>query len=235
MKTERGSWGSLRILTLGCTFALLFCLTNSTARAQLSEGAIQGVVKDSSGAAVPDSSITVTDIDTNEVRSTVTGNDGSFRIPALQPGHYTIRVEKNGFKTASETGLTLDVAQQLVVNLTLEVGATSQQVVVTGEAAIVNTTTAALGGLVNDQSIADLPLNGRNFIDLSLLQPGVARNTNQGTGGGQVGTWFSSNGAPTRSNWISMDGAPMINQLGGATGSEGVRRWAWMASRNIAS
>ena len=135
-----------------------------------------GVVKDSSGAAVPDSSITVTDIDTNEVRSTVTGNDGSFRIPALQPGHYTIRVEKNGFKTASETGLTLDVAQQLVVNLTLEVGATSsQQVVVTGEAAIVNTTTAALGGLVNDQSIADLPLNGRNFIDLSSCSSQVLR------------------------------------------------------------
>ena len=110
-------------------------------------------------------------------------------------GHYNIKVELTGFKTESQTGVTLDVAQEAVLNFTLEVGTTEQQVVVTGEAPQVDTTTSSLGHLVNDQQIADLPLNGRNFVDLTLLQTGVTQfaNNNFGTNG-LFGEFYSANG-----------------------------------------
>ena len=92
----------------------------------------------------------------------------------------------------------------------------------TGEAPLVNTTTSSLGGLVNDQQIADLPLNGRNYIDLTMVQPGVQENTHPvGGGAGASGTWYSSNGAPPRSNNFSIDGALMQNQYGAGPNSIG--------------
>ena len=91
---------------------------------------------------------------------------------------------------------------------------------VTGEAPLVNTTTSALGGLVDEQKMADLPLNGRNYMDLSLMQPGVSRNAAMGNSHGTVGVWYSSNGAPVRSNMVSLDGANMMTLLGGAATSE---------------
>src|SRR4029077_5494605 len=126
------------------------------------------------------------------------------------------------FKTSTQTGLNLDVAQELVINPTLDVGSAAQEVTVTGEAPLVNTTTSSLGGLVNDQQIADLPLNGRNFIDLTLLQAGVQENSHPvGGGAGASGTWYSSNGAPPRSNNFSIDGALMQNQYGAGPNSIG--------------
>jgi len=124
-------------------------------------------------------------------------------------------VEKDGFKTATQTALTLNVAGQLVVNPTMEVGSSAQEVTVTGEAPIVNTTTSSLGSLVDDRRVADLPLNGRNYIDLTLIQPGIQINTSpSGGGSGSSGTWFSSNGMPPRSNNFTIDGAQIGNQYG---------------------
>ena len=104
----------------------------------------------------------------------------------------------------------------------MEVGSATQEVTVTGEAPLVNTTESSLGGLVNDQQIADLPLNGRNYIDLTLLQAGVQENSHPAGGGaGASGTWYSSNGAPPRSNNFSLDGALMQNQYGAGPNSIG--------------
>ncbi len=181
-------------------------------------GVILGTVKDASGATVPAANITITNTDTTEARTVTTGEDGAFRAPGLPPGHYSVKVEKGGFKTVTETGLSLDVAGQLVVNPTLEVGSASQEVTVTGEAPVVNTTSSSLGGLVNDQQIAELPLNGRNYSDLTLLQPGVTQTTHSGLG--DAGIWYSSNGASPRSNNYMIDGALMVTQNG--TGPAGM-------------
>jgi hypothetical protein len=156
---------------------------------------------------VPGATLTATNTDTNFVRTVMTGDDGSYRLPELPVGHYEVRAEGNGFKTAARTGLTLEVTQQAVINFTLRVGATEQQVVVSGEAPIVNTQNSTLGGTVNEQSMAQLPLTGRNYIDLSLLQPGVNRDKNVQ----DQGTSFSVNGAPVRSNNFTIDGAVMQN------------------------
>jgi hypothetical protein len=97
----------------------------------------------------------------------------------------------------------------------MEVGSSSQEVTVTGEVPNVNTTTSALGSLVDELRVADLPLNGRNYIDLTLIQPGIQINTSpSGGGSGSSGTWFSSNGIPPRSNNFTIDGAEIGNQYG---------------------
>jgi hypothetical protein len=200
-------------------FAVLFVTTPMFAQ---QAGTILGVVKDTSGGTVPGAKITVTNTDTSEARTSTTGDDGAYRVPGLMPGHYTVRIEKDGFKTSNQTALNLDVAQELVVNPTMDVGSATQEVTVTGEAPLVNTTESSLGGLVNDQQIADLPLNGRNYIDLTLLQAGVQENPHPAGGGaGASGTWYSSNGATPRSNNFSIDGAIMQNQYGAGPNSIG--------------
>ncbi len=199
-------------------------------------GTILGVVKDTSGGSVPEAKVTVINTDTNDLRTINTGDDGAFNAPGLNPGHYLLKIEKSGFKTVTQTGLILDVAGQLVVNPMLEVGTASQEVTVTGEAPVVNTTTSQLGGLVNDQQMAELPLNGRNYTDLTLLQPGVAQTTHSGTG--DAGLWYSSNGMSPRSNMYTMDGALTVtanntgpaSQNGSVLGVDGIKEYKIVTS-----
>ncbi|HVB34974.1 MAG TPA: TonB-dependent receptor [Patescibacteria group bacterium] len=178
-----------------------------------------GTVLDPSNAAIPDATVTILNTQTGLTRTATTDAHGAYRFPAVPTGIYTLKIEKSGFRTLTLPDLTLTVAQNLVANGTLQVGSTTQQVVVTSAAAIVNTTTATLGGLVNDASIAQLPLNGRNYTTLALLQPGVAQQVTGG-GQGQLGVWYSSNGASIRSNYATLDGTPIMNQLGGSVSSE---------------
>src|SRR5438093_1747247 len=203
--------------------AATLLLVTVAAAAQQNTGTILGLVKDSSGAVVPGASITILNEETSLTRTVTTGENGAFRAPALPVGHYTVRAELAGFRTQAQRGLILEVAQELVVNPTLEVGAVPQEeVVVSAEAPLVNTTSSALGSVVNEQSMSDLPLNGRNYVDLTMLQPGVSPQTLATTGGGATasGAWFSANGAPVRSNNFTLDGAPMVNAGGAAAASE---------------
>ena len=208
-------------------FAIFFlvALIAIPVAAQLPTGTILGVVSDSSGASVPNTHMTITNIDTGTVRTATTGEAGDFRVLELPVGHYEVRAEHPGFKKATHTGITLEVTQQAVIDITLEVGNTEQEVTVSGDAPVVNTQDATLGGLVTETAIKNLPLNGRNYVDLSLLQPGVTRDKNIGDsttgGGGGFGTTFSVNGAPDRSNNFTLDGAVLQNQFGRNPSSEG--------------
>jgi Carboxypeptidase regulatory-like domain/TonB dependent receptor-like, beta-barrel len=216
--------------TSGLVVSLLVLLLVSVALAQLPTGTILGVVKDASGGVVPGAPVTARNVDTGQSRSAVTQADGSYRFNALPVGNYEVRVEAKGFQVAVRSGLTLTVAQEAVVNISLQVGAASQTVVVTTEAPLVNTTSGSLGGLVNEQKVADLPLNGRNYIDLALLQPGVNIDMNKPVG---EATWYSSNGAGVRSNYYLMDGTPTRNlygtnpssQVATALGVDGVKEF----------
>lgn len=201
----------------------LFCIalqfTAIPASAQ-STGSILGAVKDTSGAVIGDATITITNTETNLVRTVTSGADGSFRASALPVGQYDIRVEKTGFSTQTQRGMKLEVAQELVANISLQVGTMTQEVQVTGEAPLVNTTGSSLESMVNEQRMSDLPLNGRNYVDLTLIQPGIAPGNNAKTGAvGMAGSWFSANGAPVRSNNFMIDGAMMNTPLGGSTSS----------------
>src|SRR5919198_767735 len=214
-------WGALAgLITAAATLLLMSTVTGT---AQQNTGTILGVVKDSSGAVIPGASVTILNEETNLTRMVLTGENGAYRAPALPVGRYTLRVELPGFRTQAQRGLILEVAQELVVNPTLEVGAVPQdEVVVSGEAPLVNTTSSALVSVVNEQSMSDLPLNGRNYVDLTMIQPGVSPQSLATTGGTATasGSWFSANGAPVRSNNFTLDGAPLANAAAAATASE---------------
>lgn len=207
--------------------------------AQLPTGTILGTVKDASGAVIPGAMVTAQDVETGVVRSIATDDTGGYRFNALPVSHYDITVKASGFSSSTQRGLVLNVDQQAVVNFSLQVGTTAQQVVVTGEAPLVNTTSASLGGLVNEQRIQNLPLNGRNYLDLTLLQPGVSQDTVMiNAGGGTQGTIFSSNGAPIIANNFLLDGAPLQNlfgfngasAVGSSLGLDGIREYKVITS-----
>ncbi len=203
-----GAYRKLLCLTAIST-AILILLT-IPAVAQLPTATILGVANDSSGGVVPGATVTITNVDTGLKRTVKTGDDGSYRVSELPVGHYEVRGEHPGFKTETRRGITLEVTQTAVINLEFQVGTAEQQVVVTEEASVVNTQDATLGGLVTETTIETLPLNGRNYVDLSLLQPGVSPDRNIR----DAGTSFSVNGAPPRSNNFTLDGAILQNSTG---------------------
>ncbi len=206
-------------------------LVSIPAAAQISTATILGVVRDASGGVLPGVTVTARNLDTGQTRDTVSDAEGSYRLPAVQVGRYEVRAELQGFKTGVRAGLTLSVTQEAVIDFALEVGAIEESVIVTGEAPLISTTSASLGALVDAKQLQELPLNGRNYIDLSLLQAGVSQN--KGASGGMTGVWFTANGAPMRSNNFTIDGAPMNSLIGGAAmsaagttlGLDGIREY----------
>ena len=213
--------------------ALILLLAAIPVLAQVPTATVLGTVNDSSGAVVPGATVTIQNVDTNATRTATTADDGSYRVPVLPVGNYTVRVEKTGFGTQTRQGITLNVDQNAVINFSMTVGTSAQTVTVTAEAPQVNTTNGELGGLVNEQQMAELPLNGRNYIDLSLMQAGVTQDKNFGTGVGQVGTSYSANGATVRSNYFTLDGAPTgtlygrnpATQSGDTMGVDGIKEY----------
>jgi len=146
--------------------------------------AMSGSVRDATGAVLPGVSITAKHIETGLTRTVSTDETGDYRMPALPVGEYEVTGELSGFKQQVRRGINLVVAQEAVVNLTLDVGNVVQQVTVTEEAPLVNTTLSSVSGLINEQQVKNMPLNGRSFNDLLVLNTNVNDNrTNTAAGG----------------------------------------------------
>jgi Carboxypeptidase regulatory-like domain len=139
--------------------------------------AITGSVTDDSGAIVPKASITVTSVGTGQTRSLVTDNRGQYAALSLPVGQYEIRAESTGFAPVVRSGIVLVVGQQAVVDIQLKVGGVQQAVTVTGEPPLVNTTSSSTAGLINEEQIKDLPLNGRSWDTLITLNPSTTNFT----------------------------------------------------------
>ena len=205
---HRAMTAQLAVLLLVIGAAPLFAQSTAT---------IVGVVRDSGGV-LPGATVTVRNVDTGLTRSVPTGGDGAFRFPALPVGPYEIRAELAGFRTSVRSGVRLLVGQEAVVDMVLELGSIQETVTVSGEAPLVETTTSALGAVVTEAEIASLPLEGRNYIGLTMMQPGVSESRTI-SNSAYPGIWFSSSGAPPRSNGYSLDGADMRNGTGVTTSS----------------
>src|SRR2546426_12200845 len=148
---------------------------------------IVGRVTDDSGAVVPGANITITNIGTNESRSVVVNDSGEYAIPQLAPGQYTLTAEYTGFNKAVRSGIVLETNQQARLDVVLKVGALAEEVEVSAAAPLVTTENAALGNVVDQKKIVELPLNGRDYLQLAFLQPNVfapAQGSNLGFRGG---------------------------------------------------
>jgi hypothetical protein len=184
---------------------------------------ISGRVQDASGAAIPDTSVTVTSAETATTRTATSDEQGDYRVLSLPVGAYEIKAEKTGFKTRVQSGLQLTVGQTAVVNMIMEVGQVQQQVTVTADVPVVNTSTVSTSGLVEEQQIKDLPLNGRSFDLLITLNAGAANYTSNKTAGAGalLGNLFTISGRQYFQNLFLLNGVtyPGPNQTHSVPGN----------------
>jgi hypothetical protein len=154
-------------------------------------GAITGVVTDPSGAVIPGAKVTATRVETGVSQFTVTSGAGTYTIPSLVVGTYNVVAEAQGFKSGTATGITLDVAQQRAVDFKLVLAGVTAKVEVNAAPPLLNTTDGAIAGVVSEEQVQDLPLNGRNIAGLVMLQPGMTGDTG---GMGWMGPQWINNG-----------------------------------------
>ena len=206
------------LLVLGC------CCFTLTVQAQQSR--IVGTVKDPSGAVVPSASITAKNLNTGEVRQAISSGVGEYAIPKLPAGNYEMTAEKQGFKRQVFEHVRLEVQAAQTVDFVLNPGAANQEVTVPGTPPALETTNSSVGTFFETKQVEDLPLNGRNFLQLQLLAPGVtmggpgvwqaiqisAQNTSIGGGN------FSVGGAPDVYNDFLLDGLSFKETMDGING-----------------
>src|ERR1051326_5882686 len=203
-----------RLGSLGLAIVLLIALAISQAFAQISTARIVGVVRDSTGALIPGVTVNIKQLDTDLTRTVVTDETGNYTAPLLPVGPYEINTEMPGFKREVRKGINLVVGQEAVIDLTLQVGANAEEVTVNEEAPLVNTTLSSTSGLITEQQVKDLPLNGRSFDQLLTMNVGVVNNTSNMNSGNNPA--FSVAGHRQETNRFLINGVEWIG--GNATG-----------------
>jgi Carboxypeptidase regulatory-like domain len=186
---------------------LLLALANSKAQSGGATGTIVGTVVDSSGALIANAQVSITEADTNVTSQTTTSSLGSYTVASLKPGTYRVTVVAKGFSTTTVQKVELAVGSEARVDLKLATGSEQQTVSVNAEAASLDTENGAIGQLVTGQEIVDLPLNGRNFTQLLLLNSGAVSNSGeQGSFRANEGNALTIQGARPESNQYFLDG-----------------------------
>ena len=210
-------------------------LFGATVLAQVNTGTISGTVSDSTGAVIPGAGVTILNVDTGISRTVTTDAAGRYRAPQLGLGSYDVTTESSGFQTSVRAGITLTVGREAAVDFTLQVGAVTERVTVTGEAPLVDTTSSTVASLVDAKQVQELPLAGRSYTDLTAIQPGAIYLTtvtpSTRTGGGRK---ISVNGARPAQTLYLLDGVETMNiaanmapssVLGRQLGTEAVREF----------
>src|SRR6202049_4520621 len=210
---------------------IVVVLVACAARAEVG-GRIPGAVKDQPGSVIPGAVVVVTNTQTGVKLTTTTDQDGVFTFPVLSVGQYQIDVTSDAFKPYRKTGLLIDINSALVIDVTLQVKEQDQSIIVTENAAQVETTDTQLGQVLGTKKVTEIPLNGRTYTDLFALQVGVTPITTSGAGnstsGGGFGTvpagganntgQFSINGQREDANGFSLNGANVQEGIGQQAG-----------------
>jgi hypothetical protein len=189
-----------RRLLLAVAFALAWTRIVS---AQVDTGSISGTVKDVSGAVIPGAEITVTNAATRVTATTVTNSAGVYQVLALIPGTYSVKAAATGFGPQVMNDVNINVQSKVEANFTLPIGQIQQEAIVTAAEPLLQTQSANIGGVVESEQIRNLPLNGRRYADLALLEPGVRVNPNVAN---PAVDRFSANGNLDLQNYFSLDG-----------------------------
>jgi hypothetical protein len=194
----------LALLTLGSAIP--------TAHGQAVSGTILGTVTDSSGGVIGNAKVTIVNEGTSLTRTVTADPNGEYTAPSLPPGRYTVMTEMPGFKALALSNIDLGVDQRVRIDLKLEVGAMTESVSIRAETPLVQTSSSELGTTVTDQEIEALPLNGRNFVNLTRTVPGVLRGIpganidGAGSLAWRASASFSANGQRPRDNNYMLDG-----------------------------
>jgi Carboxypeptidase regulatory-like domain len=207
----------LSVLFVAILSLLLLCQFQALAQSTIATGSVEGTVSDPQGAAVPGAKVTITSRDTGEVITTQTTSSGAYNSGSLKPGMYVVRVEAPSFKTV-DTTTNVQVGVISTANVKLDLGASATVVEVTGEAVTVNTEQAQVQGVLGTAQIENLPVNGRNFLDLAQLEPGVQ--IQDGTNFDPTKAGFSSisfGGRFGRTARIEVDGVDVSDETVGTT------------------
>ncbi len=173
--------------------------------AQIDTGTIVGIVQDKSNARLPAATVEVTNMATNVTRSFVTNSEGAYEALQLIPGQYSVTVKHDGFATQVRQKITVNVQGRVQVDFVMSVSSAQQQVVVTESAAQLQTQTAEVADVLSSQAVNELPLNGRDYDQLALLEPGITHNPSNEVANAAEGR-FSSNGNLELQNYFSLDG-----------------------------
>ena len=217
------SFRSLAILTVVLALALVW--PGAPLLAQSSAGSISGTVADATGGPLPGASVTAKNVKTGATRTTVSNAAGAFNFPLLSVGLYSVTVDVSGFGSATKSGIELNVGGDVTLKFTLALSSVTTAVTVTEEAPLIETTRTQQSAVVNETFIANLPTNGRNFIDFVLTTPGVTKDPRQGdiSFAGQRGTL----------NSLVIDGADSNNTFfGQALGRTGSGRAPYQFSQD---
>src|SRR5436309_2551860 len=176
------------------------------------QAGISGVIRDATSAVIPGATVTMTNPATNFSRSVVSNEAGVYNFPVLQPGRYNIKVELPGFRTITQNDVELQVQQAARIDFTLQVGEVSQTVEVSGTAALIATENATVGTVIENRRIVEMPLNGRNFLQLASLSPNVsygfttAGQEDQRQGGSRASQNIAVAGQRSAFNHFTLDG-----------------------------
>jgi phage gp45-like len=202
------------------TFGVVSCVMSGVLSAQTVGASLQGIVTDATGGAVAAAEVVVIAVATRRAHEIKTDASGRYRIPILPPGEYEVHVSRGEFQPLVRRGIQLTVGQNAIIDITLDVGRLADEVTVTADAPRINTTSGAVSGLVSDREIRELPLNGRSFQQLALLQVGVTPALSAGNDvvGGRSPK-ISINGARPEQNSFLLDGTDINNVYNKTPGS----------------
>ena len=183
-------------------------------------GALTGTVADSTGAVVPNATVTAT-AENGQVRTTTTGSDGVYKFNLLPPGNYRVKFEAAGFNAVEVPAATVNVTETEVLNEALQVGAQTQEVTVQANVETVQTATSALGTVVGTETVTELPLNTRNYTNLLAMSAGANAAVSNATSLGKASTLIAVNGGGFAQNNYLQDGVSLGNWYSFNTGTEG--------------
>lgn len=209
--------GASRRITLA---VVLFLFASCTYAQTSGTGALAGTVTDATGAVVPSATVTATNVETGQSRTTSTGADGAFTIGLLSPGNYRVRFESTGFKTVEVPSATVNVTETNVLNRVLEVGSQTQEVTVQANVETVQTASSTVGTVIGTQAVTDLPLNTRNYTNLLSLSAGANASVQNASAIGKGTQAIAVNGSNTIQNNFQMDGVSIVNWSANGAGNE---------------
>ncbi len=199
-----GIWLAFFLCTLAISAPALLAQTPGT-------GALTGTVTDQSGGVVPNVTVTLTSVDTGQVRATMTGSDGAYSFNLLPPGNYSVKFDAKGFESVEVPSVTIVVTETEVLNRSLAVGTQTQSVTVQGEVEAVQTASSAVGTVVNDRTITELPLSTRNYTMLLAFTAGADALVVNSASLGKATVDIQVNGADLGQNAVLQDGVAVNN------------------------